>query len=121
MIVTVSGLSGLTNAYVSVLSATGSLLISGASRCDDMATPLVLSRSCLWSASPVEQPLHQHGISVCRLARPVHHGHLTAPGVANVRHDRLARARTRRLGDHWLRFGGRGCGWAGLWGRRGLS
>src|SRR5271166_329955 len=36
MIVTVSGLSGLTNAYTSVLSATGSLLISGASRCDDM-------------------------------------------------------------------------------------
>ena len=35
MIVTVSGLSGLTNAYTSVLSATGSLLISGASRWDD--------------------------------------------------------------------------------------
>ena len=32
MIVTVSGSSGLTNAYVSVLSATGSLLIAGASR-----------------------------------------------------------------------------------------
>src|ERR1700757_397277 len=40
MIVTVSGLSGLTNAYRSVLSATGSLLISGASRWDDTyATP----------------------------------------------------------------------------------
>src|SRR3954453_24070120 len=37
MIVTVSGVSGLTNAYRSELSATGSLLISGASRCDDMA------------------------------------------------------------------------------------
>src|SRR5579862_751246 len=36
MIVTVSGRSGLTNAYRSVLSATGSLEISGASRCDDM-------------------------------------------------------------------------------------
>src|SRR5207245_4309442 len=33
-IVTVSGLSGLTNAYRSVLSATGSLAILGASRCD---------------------------------------------------------------------------------------
>jgi hypothetical protein len=29
-------LSGLTNAYTSVLSATGSLEISGASRCDDI-------------------------------------------------------------------------------------
>src|SRR3954453_18367951 len=36
MSVTVSGWSGLTNAYRSALSATGSLLISGASRCDDM-------------------------------------------------------------------------------------
>src|ERR1700722_4553758 len=36
MSVTVPGLSGLTNAYTSVLSATGSLEISGASRCDDM-------------------------------------------------------------------------------------
>ena len=32
MIVTIFGLSGDTNAYVSVLSATGSLLIAGASR-----------------------------------------------------------------------------------------
>src|SRR5580704_1203856 len=37
MSVTVSGLSGLTNAYTSVLSATGSLDVSGASRCDDMS------------------------------------------------------------------------------------
>src|SRR3954469_25090663 len=37
MIVTESGRSGLTNAYRSVLSATGSLEISGASRWDDMA------------------------------------------------------------------------------------
>src|ERR1700733_8464612 len=39
MSVTVSGLSGLTNAYTSVLSATGSLEISGASRCDDIQLP----------------------------------------------------------------------------------
>src|SRR3974390_427309 len=39
MSVTVSGASGLTNAYTSVLSATGSLEISGASRCDDMNEP----------------------------------------------------------------------------------
>src|SRR6185437_14866708 len=39
MSVTVSGLSGLTNAYTSVLSATGSLAISGASRCEDMRLP----------------------------------------------------------------------------------
>src|SRR5215813_8556852 len=38
MIVTVLGASGLTKAYVSVESATGSLEISGASRCDDMTT-----------------------------------------------------------------------------------
>src|SRR5215218_4628263 len=37
MIVTESGRSGLTNAYRSVLSATGSFEISGASRWDDMA------------------------------------------------------------------------------------
>src|SRR5580704_15184861 len=37
MSVTVPGWSGLTNAYTSVESATGSLAISGASRCDDMA------------------------------------------------------------------------------------
>src|SRR5437899_11336232 len=36
MSVTVSGRSGLTNAYRSVVSATGSLEISGASRCDDI-------------------------------------------------------------------------------------
>jgi hypothetical protein len=38
MSVTVDGRSGLTNAYTSVLSATGSLEISGASRCDDMGS-----------------------------------------------------------------------------------
>src|SRR5690349_21166225 len=38
--VTVFDLSALTNAYVSVLSATGSLLISGASRCDDTRSAL---------------------------------------------------------------------------------
>src|SRR5438046_2450106 len=45
MRVTVFGLSGLTNAYVSVLSTTGSLLTSGASRCDDM---VFLSLSASW-------------------------------------------------------------------------
>ena len=44
MIVTVSGLSGLTNAYTSVLSATGSFEISGASRCDDIAGSLLAMR-----------------------------------------------------------------------------
>src|SRR5213596_3437164 len=39
MIVTVSGLSGLTNAYRSVLSATGSFEISGASQCENMRIP----------------------------------------------------------------------------------
>src|SRR5207248_8685335 len=37
--VTVFGLSGLTKAYRSVLSATGSLAMAGASRCDDMGSP----------------------------------------------------------------------------------
>ena len=41
MIVTVSGSSGETNAYVSVLSATGSLLIAGASRWDDISCLLL--------------------------------------------------------------------------------
>ena len=36
IIVTKSGLSGLTKAYVSVLSATGSFEIEGASRWEDM-------------------------------------------------------------------------------------
>src|ERR1700722_20530665 len=45
MSVTVSGLSGLTNAYTSVLSATGSLEISGASRCDDIDLPHWLERA----------------------------------------------------------------------------
>src|SRR3954466_14787484 len=40
MIVTVSGSSGLTKAYRSEESATGSLLISGASRCEDIGKPL---------------------------------------------------------------------------------
>src|SRR5207245_6283566 len=44
-IVTVFGLSGLTNAYRSVLSATGSLAIPGASRCDDMTFPPKLDGS----------------------------------------------------------------------------
>src|SRR5580700_6793368 len=48
MIVTVSGSSGLTNAYRSVLSATGSLEISGASRWDDMAQ---ITRRVRWIAS----------------------------------------------------------------------
>src|SRR4029434_6269002 len=39
MIVTVSGRSGLTKAYTSVLSAKGSWLISGASRWLDAETP----------------------------------------------------------------------------------
>src|ERR1700722_20268884 len=42
--VTVSGLSGLTNAYTSVLSATGSFEISGASRCDDIGNSLLAMR-----------------------------------------------------------------------------
>src|ERR1700749_1838768 len=42
--VTLSGWSGLTNAYTSVLSATGSFEISGASRCDDMANSLLAMR-----------------------------------------------------------------------------
>src|SRR5207237_1267341 len=41
MIVTVLGSSGETNAYVSVLSATGSLLVAGASRWDDMSCLLL--------------------------------------------------------------------------------
>src|SRR2546427_11763677 len=92
MIVTVSGLSGLTNAYTSVLSATGSLLISGASLCDDIQGP-PLERS--WSAGGVEQALDEHRVSVGRFARPRHHGHLSALCVAHVRRHRFPRGGTR--------------------------
>src|SRR5580700_4424549 len=49
MSVTVVGLSGLTNAYTSVLSATGSLEISGASRCDDIYLPHWLESWLEWA------------------------------------------------------------------------
>src|ERR1700734_440416 len=59
MSVTVSGLSGLTNAYTSVLSATGSLEISGASRCDDIYLPrwLELARMGRWRDHPIARAM----------------------------------------------------------------
>ena len=62
MIVTVPGLSGLTKAYTSVLSATGSLEISGASRWDDMSVSSVRAARVLasrpWTAEV-------HGPAAC--------------------------------------------------------
>src|SRR6185437_8038377 len=87
MIVTVPGSSGETNAYVSVLSATGSLLIAGASRWDDI--------SCL----------------LPRLARDLRGeltvadgdfafaGHDRDPVVVYVGHDRIGRGGVGLAGD----------------------
>src|SRR5262245_50417583 len=92
MIVTVSGLSGLTNAYVSVLSATGSLLISGASLWEDI-------RLLLAVRGRLEQPLDQCLVAVGDLGRPAHHGDLAAVRIADHRDHGLLGRRARRVGD----------------------
>src|SRR6516162_10807784 len=91
MMVTVSGWSGETNAYVSVLSATGSWLIAGASRCDDIGSSWLV-RSPIRAPRLVGSlglaPLGIHGtgfpIRTLRAFRP-------ARGVGGKR-------RTRRFG-----------------------
>src|SRR5215472_19309153 len=68
MRVTVLGRSGLTKAYTSVLSATGSLEISGASRWDDMCFYLLTKRTsvtnkvCRRSMGNLQKSLHKVSI-----------------------------------------------------------
>src|SRR5215469_14956413 len=101
MIVTVSGLSGLTKAYRSVLSATGSLAISGASRCDDMRSALRLlrrrRRSCL------EKPPDQIRIAVNHLLRADHHRDLGSGDIPDVEDHRASQGyRWNQTGNRWL-------------------
>src|SRR5215471_10589292 len=87
MSVTVSGRSGLTNAYTSVLSATGSLLISGASRCEDISE--VLLGSVLRGG--LQQPLDELWVVVGLHACSVENGHLAVLGVAHEGGHRMGR------------------------------
>src|SRR5580698_4020408 len=91
--VTVPGLSGLTNAYTSVLSATGSLEISGASRCDDIYLPHWLERARMgvnrWgSPDRPDDPGGQVLVAQAGLAGPGEHLDVPGPRVADVHHDR---------------------------------
>src|SRR6516164_10553298 len=108
MSVTVPLFSGLTKAYRSVLSATGSFEISGASRCDDMSH--LISVLADWNreiglARPVTRPLlrraneasRELGISDGRRARPEVHLDLTGGGIRDPGHQRLTHARDRRV------------------------
>src|SRR5580704_2132015 len=92
MSVTVSGLSGLTNAYTSVLSATGSLEISGASRCDDIQLPHWLrwgdDSGPRGSAGGAGDPGGQVLVAQPGLTGPGEHLDVPRPGVADVHHDR---------------------------------
>src|ERR1700733_8850999 len=91
MSVTVSGLSGLTNAYTSVLSATGSLEISGASRCDDMRLP---------HRNRSGQPGGQRGVVNLGPAGAGEDLQLARAGVAEV-HDDRGVGRGRRVVLLW--------------------
>src|SRR5689334_4949693 len=79
MIVTVPGSSGDTNAYTSVLSATGSLLIAGASRWDDISSGSLLRRA--------GDPGGDLAIVQLHLALTRHHRDLSGVGLADVGHD----------------------------------
>src|SRR5262245_13454455 len=82
MRVTVSGLSGLTKAYTSVLSATGSFEISGASRCDD----IVVSSSV---AGGARQASYEVGVVVRDFLGADHDRDVAGGGVSDV-HDQRA-------------------------------
>src|SRR6478736_7884480 len=132
--VTVPGLSGLTNAYTSVLSATGSLAISGASRCEDMRLPhrLETGSNRLGSGSRLAQtgwgapglpggagsadrPRDPGGevlVAQPGLAGPGEYLDVSRPGIAHVHHDRAGvRVLVVRLvPGRRLAGGGGGCG-----------
>src|SRR5579875_350517 len=83
--VTVLGLSGLTKAYRSVLSATGSLEMSGASRWDDISLPpleLGAFRSCLWQNS--NQAHHKLRIAKNDFLSAGHHTDLARSEIAHM-------------------------------------
>src|SRR5690349_2437251 len=89
MMVTVLARSGLTKAYVSVLSATGSLLMAGASRWVDISlTPC--------SAGRVDDSAHQRLVLDRDLALTDDDGELAAAGVAHVGDHRAFGQRARR-------------------------
>src|SRR5215470_20117635 len=89
MRVTVSGQSGLTNANTSVLSATGSLAISGASRCDDIPNlPLLNGPRQLGGQGGVTEP---------HLAGPGEDLKLSGGSVPQVHHEGTG---VRRPGGH---------------------
>src|SRR5271166_1322036 len=78
---------------MSVLSATGSLEISGASRCDDIQLPHWLERSCRggWRAGSADRPGDPGGqvlVAQPGLAGPGEHLDVPRLGVADVHHDR---------------------------------
>src|SRR5215470_1153258 len=106
MRVTVFGRSGLTNAYTSVLSATGSLAVSGASRCDDIPN--------LPSLNGPRQPGGQGGVTEPHLAGPGENLKLSGGSVPQVHHEgtgvrRPCRHRPRTRGSHHgASAGGRG-------------
>src|SRR5215471_3370031 len=106
MRVTVSGQSGLTNANTSVLSATGSLAISGASRCDDIPNlPLPNGPRQLGGQGGVTEP---------HLAGPGENLKLSGGSVPQVHHEgtglRRPGGRRRRRGAlrSWTRGGNHG-------------
>ena len=81
---TVSGRSGLTKAYTSVLSAVGSLEICGASRCDDMVTPYG------GLAGGSDQVLHEGRVTVGDLSFAEVEADVAGRGVGDVGDDRTA-------------------------------
>src|SRR6266566_6521058 len=99
MIVAVSGSSGLTNAYTSVLSATGSLLISGASRWDDICLLLSGRAARAVRARRLEQALDEATVAVRSFTDAVHDGHLRAICVADERDNGLLADGTRSVDD----------------------
>src|SRR5438477_448816 len=78
MIVTFDVSFGSTNAYRSVLSATGSLEISGASRCDDIDSLL----------RDGAETSDEGRVSTDHLAVADHHDDLAARGIGHVGDDR---------------------------------